>query len=237
VKLLLCARLSVRRLHLWRVVAVLDTSVYASKIFIPLLLLLLLLLLSCCSPSGGRGDARPVHSTPQNPFQDVMAQRELWGQGGTTLGMVEIGVPKGQPTATLHGGGVGGQHGQAKTVPEAGLDFCAFELQSSRERESDQPSRGRTAGAAKKACEGALAPICPGAVKWPEGFRVAVHGAVCGGGRSEVCGDAVGGAGVGQAQPAVAMGEGDTLIHLLLLLYYYIIIILLCIYRPNGCPC
>jgi hypothetical protein len=32
---------------------------------------------------------------------------------------------------------------------------------------------------------------------------------VCGGCRGKVCGDAVGGAGVGQAQPAVAMGEGD----------------------------
>jgi hypothetical protein len=36
-----------------------------------------------------------------------------------------------------------------------------------------------------------------------------VHGAVCSGGRGEVCGDAVRGAGVGQAQPAVAIGEGD----------------------------
>jgi hypothetical protein len=49
--------------------------------------------------------------------------------------MVEVGVAKGRPTAALHGGGVGGQHGQAKTVPEAGLDLSALELQSSRKRE------------------------------------------------------------------------------------------------------
>jgi hypothetical protein len=59
--------------------------------------------------------------------------------------MVEVGVAKGRPTAALHGGGVGGQHGQAKTMPEASLDLSALELQSTRERESDQPSRGRQA--------------------------------------------------------------------------------------------
>jgi hypothetical protein len=84
--------------------------------------------------------------------------------------MVEVGVAKGRPTAALHGGGVGGQHGQAKTVPEAGLDLSALELQSSRERESDQPSRGRTAGAAKKACTGALAPVCAGVVGVRQGI-------------------------------------------------------------------
>jgi hypothetical protein len=76
----------------------------------------------------------------QNLFQDVMAQRELWDQGRTTHDVIEVGVAKGRPTAALHGGGVGGQRGQAKTVPEAGLDLSALELQSSRERESDQPS-------------------------------------------------------------------------------------------------
>jgi hypothetical protein len=30
----------------------------------------------------GRGNARPVHSTAQNPFQNVVAQRDLCGQGG-----------------------------------------------------------------------------------------------------------------------------------------------------------
>jgi hypothetical protein len=65
----------------------------------------------------------------QSPFQDVMAQRELWG--GTTRGVNEVGVAKGSPTAALHGGGIGGQHGQPETVREAGLDFSALELQSS----------------------------------------------------------------------------------------------------------
>jgi hypothetical protein len=49
-------------------------------------------------------------------------------------------------------------------VPEASLDLSAVELQSSRERESDQPSHSRTEGAAKKAYEGALAPIRAGVV-------------------------------------------------------------------------
>jgi hypothetical protein len=183
--------------------------------------------------------------------------------------VIEVGVAKGRPTAALHSGGVGGEHGQAMTVPEVGLDLSALELHISREQESDQASRGRMAGAAKKVCAGALAPfragvigvhqgigadlcrapgscalhggngaqavgtdltdvrssqisgaamkglplwakhITAGAVKRPEGLRAAVHGAVCGGGRGEVCGDAVGGAGVGQAQTGLAMGEGD----------------------------
>jgi hypothetical protein len=40
----------------------------------------------------------------------------------------------------------------------------ALELQSSRERECDQPSRGPTAGAAKTACAGELAPVCAGVI-------------------------------------------------------------------------
>jgi hypothetical protein len=53
-------------------------------------------------------------------------------------------------------------------LPEAGLDLSALELQSSRER--DQPNRGRTAGAAKKACTGALAPVCAGVVGVHQGI-------------------------------------------------------------------
>jgi hypothetical protein len=48
-----------------------------------------------------------------------------------------------------------------------------------------------------------------GAITRPEGIWAAVYGAVCGGGRGRVCRDAVGGAGVGQAQTAVAVREGD----------------------------
>jgi hypothetical protein len=33
----------------------------------------------------GGGDACPVHSTAQHPFQDVMVQRELCSQGGATF--------------------------------------------------------------------------------------------------------------------------------------------------------
>jgi hypothetical protein len=111
--------------------------------------------------AGSRVEATPAQCTARRKIPFRMSWRSaLWGQGGTTHGMVEVGVAKGCPIAALHGGGVGGQHGQAKMVPEAGLDLSALELQSSREGEGDQPSRGRTAGAAKKACSGALAPVC-----------------------------------------------------------------------------
>jgi hypothetical protein len=53
--------------------------------------------------------------------------------------VIEVGVAKGRPAAVLHCEGVGGQHGQAETVPEVGLDVSSLELQSWRERESDKP--------------------------------------------------------------------------------------------------
>jgi hypothetical protein len=46
-------------------------------------------------------------------------------------GVIEVGVAKGHPAAAHHGGGVGGQHGQAETVPKAGLDLSSLELQCS----------------------------------------------------------------------------------------------------------
>jgi hypothetical protein len=45
--------------------------------------------------------------------------------------------------------------------------------------------------------------------RWPEGFRAAMYGAVCGCGRYKVCGNAVSGASLGQPQTAMAVGEGD----------------------------
>jgi hypothetical protein len=48
-----------------------------------------------------------------------------------THALVEVGVAKGRPAAALHDGGVGGQHGQAEAVPEAGLDLSALELKNS----------------------------------------------------------------------------------------------------------
>jgi hypothetical protein len=38
----------------------------------------------------GGGDARPVHSTAQNPFQDVMAQHELCSEGGASHAVVGV---------------------------------------------------------------------------------------------------------------------------------------------------
>jgi hypothetical protein len=89
---------------------------------------------------GSRVEVMPARCTARHKIPFSMSWRSV-SQGGTTHGMVEVGMAKGCPTAALHGGGVGGQHGQAKTVPEAGLDLSALELQSSREREIDQPSR------------------------------------------------------------------------------------------------
>jgi hypothetical protein len=38
----------------------------------------------------GGGDARPVHSTAQNPFQDVMAQRKLYSEGRASHALVVV---------------------------------------------------------------------------------------------------------------------------------------------------
>jgi hypothetical protein len=38
----------------------------------------------------GGGDARPVHSTAQHPFQDIMAQRELCCQKGQRMPLLKL---------------------------------------------------------------------------------------------------------------------------------------------------
>jgi hypothetical protein len=98
----------------------------------------------------GRGDARPVHSTAQNPFQGAMVQRELCSQGGATHAVVNVRLAKGFCAAALHDRGIERQHGQAEAVIEASLDFSSCEIMDLREQESDQPGQSRTAGAAKK---------------------------------------------------------------------------------------
>jgi hypothetical protein len=95
------------------------------------------------------GNARPVHSTVQNPFMDVMPQRGLCRQGGAPHAVVGVCAAQGDPTAALHIRSVGGKHGKAKALPEAGVELPAFELESTGEWESIQPSGGRAAGAAE----------------------------------------------------------------------------------------
>jgi hypothetical protein len=103
------------------------------------------------------GNARPVHSTAQNPFEDVMAHRGLCRQGGASHAVVGVHGAQGDPTAALHIWSVGGKHGKAKAVPEAGVELPAFELESSGEWESIQPGGGRAAGTAEESGVGALA--------------------------------------------------------------------------------
>jgi hypothetical protein len=76
----------------------------------------------------GRGNARPVHSKAQNPFQDIMAQRGQCCQGGATHALFSIHATQGGPASALNGGGIQGQHGEAEVVPEACLDLPALKL-------------------------------------------------------------------------------------------------------------
>jgi hypothetical protein len=54
----------------------------------------------------GGGDARPVHSTAQNLFQDVMAQRKLCSEGRASHAVVSVGAVDGGYAVALHGGGI-----------------------------------------------------------------------------------------------------------------------------------
>jgi hypothetical protein len=73
-------------------------------------------------------DARPVHSTAQNPFQDVIAQHELCGKGGASHGVVGVRAVEGGSAATLHGGGIEGQDGEAETVWEGSQELPALKF-------------------------------------------------------------------------------------------------------------
>jgi hypothetical protein len=79
-----------------------------------------------------------------------MAQCGLCRQGGALHAVVGVRAAQGGPTAALHIESVGGKHGKAKAVPEAGVELPAFELESSGERESIQPGGGRVAGTAEE---------------------------------------------------------------------------------------
>jgi hypothetical protein len=93
----------------------------------------------------------------QYPFKDVIAQRGLCGQGRASHAVVGVRAAQGDPTAALHIWSVGGKHGKAKAVPEAGVELPTFELESSGEWESIPPGGGRAAGAAEESGPGALA--------------------------------------------------------------------------------
>jgi hypothetical protein len=92
-----------------------------------------------------------VHSTAQYPFQDVVAQRKLCGQGAASHGVVGVRATECSPAAALDGRGVERQHWEAEAVAEGGLYFPVLERQRVQERESVQPSRGRAARASEDA--------------------------------------------------------------------------------------
>jgi hypothetical protein len=112
-----------------------------------------------------------MHSTAQNSFKDVMAQRGLCRQGVASHAGVGVRAAQGDPTAALHIRSVGGKHGKAKAVPEAGVELPAFELESSGEWESTQPGGGRAAGAAEESGPGALAILGARGKGGQQGFR------------------------------------------------------------------
>jgi hypothetical protein len=64
-----------------------------------------------------------VHSTAQYPFEDVVAQRKLCGQGAASHGMVGVRAPECSPAAALHSRGVERQHWEAEAMAEGSLYF------------------------------------------------------------------------------------------------------------------
>jgi hypothetical protein len=77
------------------------------------------------------GDDRPVHSTAQNPFQDIMVQREMCGKGRASQAVVGVRAVEGGSAATLHGGGIEGQDGEDEAVSESSLELLALEFKGS----------------------------------------------------------------------------------------------------------
>jgi hypothetical protein len=119
----------------------------------------------------GRGNTGPVHSTAQYPFEDVVAQRKLCGQGAASHGMVGVHAPECSPAAALHSRGVERQHWEAEAMAEGSLYFSALECQGVQERESVQPSRGRAACAAEEAGAIAFARLRAGVTRGEEGVK------------------------------------------------------------------
>jgi hypothetical protein len=103
------------------------------------------------------GNARPVHSTAQNPCQDVVVQHSLCSQGGAPHAVVDVRASQGGPTAALHVWSIGGKHGKAEAVSEAGVELPTFELEGLGEWDSVQPGRGGAAGTAEDWGPGVLA--------------------------------------------------------------------------------
>jgi hypothetical protein len=64
----------------------------------------------------GGGNTGPVHSTAQYPFEDVVAQRKLCGQGAASHGMVGVRAPECSSAAALHSRGVERQHMEAEAM-------------------------------------------------------------------------------------------------------------------------
>jgi hypothetical protein len=62
----------------------------------------------------GGGDARPVNSTAQHPFRDIMVPCEMRGKGGAAHAVVGVRAVEGGSAAALHHGGIEGQDGEAR---------------------------------------------------------------------------------------------------------------------------
>jgi hypothetical protein len=88
-----------------------------------------------------KGDARPVHSTTQNLFQNVMVQRKLCDKRGASHDLVGVRAVEGGSTAALHDGG------EAKAVSEA---VWNSPFKSSGEWEGIHPGRCGAAGTAEE---------------------------------------------------------------------------------------
>jgi hypothetical protein len=100
--------------------------------------------------SGGlAGQQRPCLPGTQhrpNSFQDVMAQRKLYSKGGASHAVIGVHEVEGGSAATLRGGGVERQDGEAKAVLDGSLENSALKVKSSRV----SPGRCQEAGAAEK---------------------------------------------------------------------------------------
>jgi hypothetical protein len=93
----------------------------------------------------GGGDARPVHSTAQNPFQDIMAQREMCSKGGASHAVVGVRAVEGGSADALHGGGIEGQDGEAEAMLDGSLELPALSRAIESGRVSSQADAGRQA--------------------------------------------------------------------------------------------
>jgi hypothetical protein len=87
-----------------------------------------------------RGNAHPVHSTVQNPFEDAMAQRGRCGQSGALHNVVG-GGPCDTRSACAQGcWGIGSHRTDTQAIPQCNASLTTLELVSSCEGQVVEPS-------------------------------------------------------------------------------------------------